>query len=59
MLEEVSFVMYEQFKCLLHNLFGNESSTPMHQPLDSDSWPNYQNNKKKLISLDIQTLERT
>ncbi len=41
----VNFVIYEQFKCPLHNLFGNESSAPMHQPLDAYSGPKYHNNK--------------
>lgn len=37
MLKEVSFVICEQFKCPFHNLFGNESFTPMHEPLEVDS----------------------
>lgn len=36
MLKKVSFVIYEQFKCPLHNPFGDETFTPMHQPLDVD-----------------------
>ncbi len=40
---EFGFVFCEQ--CHLHNIFNNESSIHLHQPLDANSWPKFWNNK--------------
>jgi hypothetical protein len=45
---EFGFVSCEQFKCHLHNIFNNESSIHLHQPLDANSWPSFWRNIKQV-----------